>query len=181
MALLKKRVFIMALTILKKLAVSKLFVSPSKMVSAEITTPVFLYRILGQARKATIGTSNFGDYFEFSGEFRATDALGNEYAAPKAFLQSPVDEMLYAELEASKGQPVEFGFDVFVSFDPKEGSRGYMYSVQTLKEVAPSDPLAALTASVKPLVLPKVEAATLAAPAAAIAKAEAKPEVKAAK
>lgn len=147
----------MSLTILKKLAVSKLFVRPSQLVSAENPGPVFLYRILGQARKSTVGKSNFGDYFEFHGEFRATDAEGMNYAAPKAFLQSPVDEMLATELAAANGQPVEFGFDVFVTFDPKEGSRGYIYSVQTLKEVAPSDPLAALAASVKPLELPKAQ------------------------
>lgn len=146
----------MALTILKKLAVSKLFVRPSELVNADTKSPVFLYRIIGQARTSTIGKSTYGDYFEFSGEFRATDAHGAEYAAPKAFLQSPVDEMLHAELEKSNGKPVEFGFDVFVSYDGKEGSRGYIYSVQTLKEVAPSDPLAALAASVKPLELAPV-------------------------
>ncbi len=125
--------------------------------------PIFVARIIGSARTATVGQSNFGDYIEFGGSFIGYDADGNEYRAPKAFLVSPADEMLKEALdsrpEESKNAAIEFAFDISVVPDPKEGSRGYQYRVATLVESQEADPLAALTGKVAPL--------ALAAPAAA--------------
>jgi hypothetical protein len=121
------------------------------------SAPIFVARILGSVRSATVGQSNFGDYIEFTGSFVGFDAQGNEYRAPKAFLVSPADEMLKEALDArpeeSKNAPIEFAFDISVVPDPKEGSRGYQYRVAALTESKEADPLAALLTNVAPLAL----------------------------
>lgn len=158
--------------LLKKLSVSSLN-NFSKGALKELikgaTAPVFVARILGSVRKVEVGTTQFGEFIAFSGEFRGWDIEGEEAMGVKAFLPSPLDEMLAAQVrdvqstEGNSNKSVEFGADLFVV--PDDTEVGYKYVIKPLLEAKASDPVAALAATVQPLQIAKTEALpALAAP-----------------
>lgn len=156
--------------ILKKMSVSALNnfkKGEMKSMVEGASGPVFVARILGSARKFEVGTTQFGDYIAFSGEFRGWDISGEEAMGVKAFLPSPLDEMLAGQIattqaeEGNAQKSVEFGADLFIVEDDTEV--GYKYLVKPLLETKASDPVAALAAGVAPLqIAPKTEQLALA-------------------
>lgn len=122
---------------------------------------VFVARIIGSARKVIIGTSTFGDYYEFSGDFRGFNIAGVEHAGGKCYLPEPVDALLAGALAGEGNVAVDFAYDIFVVEDTKT-EVGFQYRVQQLTEAAPSEPLLALTSKLAPLALaaPKAEEPT---------------------
>lgn len=127
--------------------------------------PIFVARIIGLVRGLESVPTAYGAALKFKGEFQAFGMDGEEARGVVAYVPSPFDEMLAAQVREIQGEDgnakvaVEFGLDVFAVED--KGETGYKYVVKPLKEAAPSDPLKALTASFAPLALaaPKAEAA----------------------
>ena len=141
-----------------------------------VTEKRLVMRAFGNATGFEIGTTTFGDYTAFKGEFRAINEDGEESVSQKLFLVEPAEGLLKGALQANDGKPVQFGFDIFIV--PDEGSeRGYQYRVQNLLEIKASDPVAALANSLgafpvapkQPALPGTTDAPALAAPAAPVA------------
>lgn len=147
----------MSKQILSKLSIKTAFGDTAQFKTFAGLTPVL--RVIGMVRAKEVGTTTFGDFVRFKGEFHATNLLTGEVSASAVcFLPSPVDQMLADVLngrpEGDKN-PVEFGFDISVLPDPKT-EVGYQYRVTTLLEAKQSNPMedlmAKLTAA-KPLAI----------------------------
>jgi len=141
----------MGTKILKKVSVATVCNKPKTFFKTlEKETPIM--RIFGMARKYDIGTSTYGDYLKFYGEFQAIDLDSGEISmGAVAFLPSPIDALLKAQIDALSEEgkrPVEFAFDISVIPDSKT-EVGFQYRVSTLEETKVSDPLAALAARFK--------------------------------
>lgn len=109
--------------------------------------PFLIARIVGVVRNATEKTTDFGPYIEFSGNFGATNAKGQQFRAPKCILPEPAQSMLADALaSAGEGNAVELAFDFHAAYDT--GDRGYKYTCTPLMKQPEEDPVARLSASV---------------------------------
>lgn len=154
--------------VLKKLSVKEINgltkEATKKLVDAQDGAELFMGRFVGICRNVEVKDTDYGGALKFVGEFRATGRDGEESYAPVAYLPSPFDELLSEQINEIKGADgnakvsVEFGLDVYAIHDPK-GAVGYKFICRPLKEAAPSNPLAALMATFKPLALPSAPAA----------------------
>lgn len=150
----------MSQKILKKVSIATVCTNHKGFKTLEAATDVM--RIMGLARAFETGTSTYGEYFKFKGEFTAIDlATGETAIGAVAFLPSPVDALLASTIRelGEGGKPVEFGFDIRVI--PDETEVGYHYEVKTLIESKPSNPMAALMATLSAVPLPKLAAPTI--------------------
>lgn len=151
----------MSQKILKKVSIATVCAAHKGFKTLEAATDVM--RIMGLARAFEVGTSTYGEFFKFKGEFTAIDLQTQETAiGAVAFLPAPVDALLASTIRelGEGGKPVEFGFDIRVI--PDDTEVGYHYEVKTLIESKPSNPMAALMNQLAAVPLP-----VLAAPAAA--------------
>lgn len=135
----------MSKQILSKLSIKTAVGDTKQFKQFEKQTPVL--RVIGLVRAKETGTTTYGDFVRFKGEFHATNLLtGEASVSAVCFLPSPVDQMLADVLngrpEGDKN-PVEFGFDIDVLPDPAT-EVGYQYRVRTLVEAKQSDPMEAL-------------------------------------
>jgi len=111
---------------------------------------ILAFRIVGFLSDVRTGESNFGSYLEFRGEFLAIDPNGNEHKSTKAFLPTPVDQMLCDAHEAAfdaaedndiNAGKIQFAFDVYLA--PNESEKGgtpYQYVTSPLIPSEKSDP-----------------------------------------
>lgn len=176
----------MSKQILSKLSIKTAVGDTKQFKAFEKQTPVL--RVIGLVRAKETGTTTYGDFVRFKGEFHATNLLtGEASVSAVCFLPSPVDQMLADVLngraEGDKN-PVEFGFDIDVLPDPAT-EVGYQYRVRTLVEAKQSDPMEDLMAKLNsaaplaiaaPVIKPEAAAETPQAdpaPAADAAPAEA--------
>ena len=98
-------------------------------------------RIYGTTSKFDAKESaQYGVSYKFSGEFRAINADGEEFASPVCYLVEPAQSMLVEALNAAEGKAVEFAFDFFVQPDEKSVT-GYIYEIKPLLETKASAPL----------------------------------------
>lgn len=137
----------MSKQILSKLSIKTAVGDTKQFKAFEKQTPVL--RVIGLVRAKETGTTTYGDFVRFKGEFHATNLLtGEASVSAVCFLPSPVDQMLADVLngraEGDKN-PVEFGFDIDVLPDPAT-EVGYQYRVRTLVEAKQSDPMEDLMA-----------------------------------
>ena len=112
--------------------------------------PIYIGRIMGVARKADIITNEqYGDSWKFSGEFQGYTIDGTRVIASVCYLPDVIADPL-AESVNSGGQSIEFGCDLFIRYD-ETSTTNYVYEVEMLTDVAPSDPLKALESTMPPL------------------------------
>lgn len=105
--------------------------------------------IIGIARKAKPGTSTYGDYLRFAGQFKATNLLTKqEFTAGACILPAFLEEQLFSVMGAEAVNDVQFAFRISVVYDDK-GARKYQYAAQPLLKAAENDPLAMLEKTVK--------------------------------
>lgn len=103
--------------------------------------PTDLFSIIGIARETITGTTQFGDFVGFAGEFEAINAeTGEVFKAPKAFIPEPAQGMLAAALTGNEA--VEVGLTIGVK--PHSGEMGYEYTCRPLFEAQGTDMLADL-------------------------------------
>lgn len=104
-----------------------------------------IMRVLGIAKKMQSGESTNGIWVAFLGQFEFINLVtGESHVGGKAFLPSPVDAMIEAQLEGSNS--VEFAFDITVRED-ETSAVGYEYGAQTVLEVQENDPISLLKAA----------------------------------
>ena len=138
--------------------------------------------IYGTARRFLIGTTTYGDYTKFQGDFEAVNTSNGEtFRSNSLVLPELVEKMLVAALlaegakagkvktqntpEVAGGEaqaPVEFAFAIGVrKTETKEGSvsRGYEYTIRPLIQLKGADPLAHLRDQVKALPAPNAKPA----------------------
>jgi hypothetical protein len=128
----------MANSILKKITV--------KDVCGEIKKPAtttWLVRVVGIARDYEIGTTNFGQFVRFKGQFRAIKIeTGEVFDSGAMILPDIANNLIYGALSQDGSNAVEFAFDLGVK--PSKSPTEYDYIVSSLIESKEADPLAAL-------------------------------------
>lgn len=103
---------------------------------------VILFHVFGRANGIKTGTSNFGEWLCFEGQFEAVNvSTGETSQAPKCFLPDPIESMLVNALKDNA--VVEFALEVGVKANSKL-PMGYEYIVNPLVEVKQSDDLKVL-------------------------------------
>jgi hypothetical protein len=154
-----------SVTMLKKLGAKQIVGNVKKAVSdfcANDGDKVTIYTIFGIANGVKTGTSNYGDWVAFQGQFEAENHVdGQSYASNQAFIVEPLQSMLMRALEGSDS--VQFAITV----DAKRRDDlqcGYEYIVTPHIQTQEADPLAHLRSSVPKLSAPK-PVAQLEAPA----------------
>lgn len=124
--------------------------------------PYLIARVIGIATSSKLGSSNFGDYYEFLGNFSAINHDGEMFRSPKAILPEPAQSLLQAAVEGANGGTVELAFDFMAV--PDSGDKGYKFEVIPLMQRDPADPLDTLLADVNSkfaLPAPKQQSLTL--------------------
>lgn len=123
----------------------------------EVTPPTPLYTVFGTATGTRSGTSNYGDWMAFTGEFEAVRASdGERYKSGEVILQEPGHTLLFNTLvelrkvDATGG--VQFAFEIGKKtsqrwVDTNEGN-SYEYTQKSIVNVVRNDPLAALRSAI---------------------------------
>lgn len=102
-------------------------------------------RIAGVAKKYRIIDTNFGESFEFSGEFEAINLItGETFTGGKAFLPSVAASYVESAIDAAEGKIVEFVIDIGII--PDENTVGYLYEITPIHKVASTSRLQELLA-----------------------------------
>jgi hypothetical protein len=100
-------------------------------------TPIV--RVYGTVKQAETGTSNFGPYIKFKGEFEAVNLSSQEKYRAKNLLLPPIGEMAIAdalqEAQAeNKDASITFGMDIAVEENPsKKGGWNFRYAIIPLR------------------------------------------------
>jgi len=107
---------------------------------------VDLMTVYGRAQGFKQGSSDFGDWLAFTGQFEVINLLTGETSeAPQVFLVEPLQGMLLAQLQ--NAESVDFAVTLQAVVD-SEMPRGYEYRVVPLTETKRTDALDSLRALV---------------------------------
>ena len=129
-------------------------------------SPVALMRVYGICNGIKTGTSTFGEWIAFTGNFKAVRLSDGEvFAGSQLFVPDVVTELLGPVVRAAQGADVEFAFDI--GAQGTETEVGYEYMVQPLMKIEESAPLLALEARLNLAALPAPTSAPAADPAPA--------------
>lgn len=104
--------------------------------------PHLIMRVIGLVHGYSLGTTNYGDFYKFSGNFAAINADGEEFRSPICIVPSPADELLKNAVDSANGSPVQMAFDIHAVQD--SGDRGYKFQITPLMQQEQGDPLDAL-------------------------------------
>lgn len=92
-----------------------------------------LFRVGGIASGIESGSSQFGDWIAFEGQFQAVlIETGEVFRSPRLFLPGMAESLLKGAVTTATG-PVSFLFDIGVTPDP-EGAVGYQWEVTSQME-----------------------------------------------
>lgn len=130
----------MANSIIKKITIKDVCGTVQKPESA--TT---LMRVVGIAKDFDTGTTTFGEFIKFKGQFRAINiATGEAFDSGAMILPDIANNLIFGALSSEGANAVEFAFDLAIK--PSKSPTGYDYTVQSLIESKEADPLSALLA-----------------------------------
>lgn len=104
--------------------------------------PRLLMRVLGVVVDYKLGTTTYGEFIKFAGNFAAINSEGAKFRSNALILPGPADTLTLDAFKAGEGSPIELAFDIMVI--PDGGERGYKFQVQPLMEQKQADPLAQL-------------------------------------
>lgn len=106
-----------------------------------------LATIYGIAQRYKIGTSNYGEFTKFQGDFEAVRVADGETFRSAALLLPPIiGDMLRATVDKADDTGVQFGVEIGVK--PSDVPIGYEYSVKPVFKTDAADALAHLRDSV---------------------------------
>jgi hypothetical protein len=122
-------------TVYGNIDVEKLINAPGKQLE--------LMDVYGICRKATPGTSEYGEYMKFRGSFRATNLdTGESFQSGAVILPRVAEEALAGAITDDTNE-IQFGFRVVVRYDASAVTK-YVYSVIPLLAPAENDPVTLL-------------------------------------
>ena len=140
-----------SVTMLKKLGAKQILGDVKAIVKnfcPEDRSTADVYTIYGAATGVKTGTTQYGEFTAFQGNFEAINyASGEKFAAIQCFIPEPLQTLVKQAMETSDS--VEFAFTVTVKRrdDLKEG---YEYLVTPHKAAQEADPLEKLRALIPP-------------------------------
>lgn len=137
-------------TFLKKIVSKNLVEGKIKDIAATVDDGKILelYKVVGQATGYKVGTSNYGEWTGFTGNFEAYNINGEIFKSNMAFVQEPLQTMIRAQLD-NDVEMVEFGLSVSVK-RRDDLEVGYEYVISPIIEVKESDALSHLRAMALP-------------------------------
>jgi hypothetical protein len=114
-----------------------------------------LFRVYGLATGVKKGSTNFGEWLSFSGQFEAVDSESGEvFQSANLFLPDVAQNLLFpAVMDESNISGVTFAFDVGVKEDKSADGQGagYNFTVSSILEVKETDAMAHLKAALPPM------------------------------
>lgn len=113
--------------------------------------------LYGRCSEKKVGTSDYGDYIRFRGEFEAVNAeTGETYRAGNMIVPGVLEGLLDSAITVDENSAVDFAVEVWV--EPSErGNTGYTYNIKPLIQPAESDVLGDLRALASDSVKPALE------------------------
>lgn len=128
-----------------KITTKKIGVQPSRTNKPEVGKTLWLATIIGIARSYKIGTSEYGEFAKFQGDFEAVRMVdGETFRAARMILPPILSEPLQTAVDADESHSgVQFAFELGVK--GSEVAIGYEWAVRPIGKVSgTADPLAAL-------------------------------------
>ncbi len=102
-----------------------------------------MMQVYGVAKKAKLGTSDYGDFVRFLGDFRAVNMkTGKLYRSSVLLLPRFLEDDLAAAL-GGEGTAAEFAVEISAKYD-KSAATQYVYLADSLVEAAETDAMKAL-------------------------------------
>jgi hypothetical protein len=119
-----------------------------------------LLDVIGIAKKFKPGSSTFGEFVKFVGQFKATNLRTKDvYTSSACILPKMLEEQLWAVMGAGEVGDVQFAFRIGCEYDEKQ-ARKYVYTAISLLPPAENDALSLIERSIadsaKALPAPKI-------------------------
>lgn len=129
--------------LLSKLSLKSVYGAVNIKVLHEGKKTIHLMRVLGIASGVKTGSSNFGDWLAFTGNFKATNLeTGAEFRSGKIFLPTIASGLIEGAIQQAETDSVQFAFDIGVKpVQDRQGKDSYEYTVTPLVEAQDNDPL----------------------------------------
>jgi len=148
-----------AATQIKKMSVATVY---GKIKTADLLTagpdgkivpkgPVKLFRVFGRAVGTKTGISNFGEWEQLTGQFRAISESGEIFDSSALFLPDVALDAIKVALAGATA--ADFAIDLYAVADEKS-SVGYTYTFQHVLPPSGDDPIEKLSAQIGALSLP---------------------------
>jgi hypothetical protein len=134
---------------LKKITVRDLLgKNPTVRLIPEGKKEIALCRVVGIVRDYKVGTTAFGTYQKFLGDFQGVSLIGDDAGVQKTSVNAcfppVIADTLLNSLLTNKGMAVQFGYEIGLKESDKKGGAGYEYTAKPLVKPAESDQLKAL-------------------------------------
>lgn len=109
----------------------------------KVASEIPLATIYGMATGYKLGTSNYGEFCKFLGDFRAIRASDNvEFRSGALLLPATVASLMQVAVDKAGDTGVQFG--LLIGVKPSEVPIGYEYTIEPIINTDHADPLAAL-------------------------------------
>lgn len=115
--------------------------------------PVQLYSIIGICNGFKTGSSQYGDWVGFTGQFEAQRfADGQRFVAPVSFIPEPASGMMLSALEQAnkRGEEANLQFAFIIGAKKSNAAIGFEYTVEPVLKASQNDMLAELRNQIAP-------------------------------
>lgn len=131
----------MSTSLIRQITVKTIKAQPPK---DSITEPTVIATLYGRCTEKKVGTSDFGDFIRFKGEFEAVNAdSGESYRSGNMIVPGVLESLLDSSITVDENNAVDFAVEIWV--EPSERSNtGYTYNIKPLIEPEESDVLTSL-------------------------------------
>lgn len=129
------------LTLVSKLTIKTMKAQPK---SGEVTEPKMIATLYGRCSDKKIGTSDYGEFIRFKGEFEGVNAdTGDSFRSGDMIVPGILESLLDSAITVDENNSVDFAVEVWV--EPSDRSMtGYTYNIKPLIKPQESDALAEL-------------------------------------
>lgn len=129
------------LTLVSKLTIKTMKAQPK---SGEVTEPKMIATLYGRCTNKKIGTSDYGEFIRFKGEFEGVNAdTGDSFRSGDMIIPGILESLLDSTISVDENNAVDFAVEVWV--EPSDRSMtGYTFNIKPLIKPQESDALAEL-------------------------------------
>lgn len=130
-----------SINLVRQITIKTIKAQPPK---GSISEPTMIVTLYGRCTEKKVGTSDFGDFIRFKGEFEAVNAeSGESYRAGNMIVPGVLEGLLDSAITVDETNAVDFAVEIWV--EPSERSNtGYTYNIKPLIEPEESDALGQL-------------------------------------